>query len=82
MGVALSASTAAAYKYSVVEHLSFGAPKCGKAQKSSGFWAFPHFWLCIKDNVLIETSCAWGLMVCNLAYTSEFNWWWIKKDSI
>ena len=30
------------------------------------------------DRIGIETSCAWGLMVCNLAYTSEFNWW-IKK---
>lgn len=27
------------------------------------------------DSIGIETSCAWGLMACNLAYTSEFNWW-------
>ena len=27
------------------------------------------------DRIGIETSCAWGLMACNLAYTSEFNWW-------
>lgn len=29
----------------------------------------------IVDKVGIETSSAWGLLLCNLAYTSEFNWW-------
>lgn len=27
------------------------------------------------DRIGIETQSAWGLMVSNLAYTSEFNWW-------
>lgn len=27
------------------------------------------------DRVGIETSSAWGLLLCNLVYTSEFNWW-------
>ena len=57
-GVALSTSTATAYKHSVAGHLSFGAPKCEKAQKSSGFWANYTYWLCIKDYVLID--CAEG----------------------
>lgn len=52
----MSTSTATAYKYSVAGHLSFSAPKCEKAQKSSGFWANRTYWLCIKDNVLIEAA--------------------------
>ena len=59
-GVALITSTAAAYKYSVAGHLSFGAPKCEKAQKLSGFWANRTYWLCIKDNVLIDPACGSG----------------------
>lgn len=27
------------------------------------------------DNIGIETESAWGLILCNLAYTSEINWW-------
>lgn len=27
------------------------------------------------DKVGVETSTAWALIACNLAYTSEFNWW-------
>ena len=53
----MGTSTATAYKYSVAGHLSFGAPKCEKAQKSSGFWANRTYWLCIKDNVLIDPAC-------------------------
>ena len=53
----MSTSTATAYKYSVAGHLSFGAPKREKAQKSSGFWANRTYWLCIKDNVLIDPAC-------------------------
>lgn len=56
----MSTSTATAYKYSVAGHLSFGAPKCEKAQKSSGFWANRTYWLCIKDNVLIDFACGTG----------------------
>ena len=56
----MSTSTATAYKYSVVGHLSFGAPKCEKAQKSSGFWANRTYRLCIKDNVLIDPCCGSG----------------------
>ena len=55
-------STAMAYKYSVAGHLSFGAQKCKKAQKSSGFWANRTYWLCIKDNVLIDPCCGSGGM--------------------
>ena len=60
-------STAAAYKYSVAGHLSFGAPKCEKAQKSSGFWANRTYWLCIKDNVLIDPACGSGGMFVQAA---------------
>ena len=59
-GVALSTSTATAYKYSVAGHLSFSAPKCEKAQKSSGYWANRTYWLCIKDNVLIDSCMGSG----------------------
>lgn len=53
----MSTSTATAYEYNVAGHLSFGAPKCEKAQKSSGFWANRTYRLCIKDNVLIDPCC-------------------------
>ena len=56
----MSTSTATAYKYSVAGHLSFCAPKCEKAQKSSGFWANRTYRLCIKDNVLIDFACGTG----------------------
>ena len=56
----MGTSTATAYKYSVAGHLSFGAPKFEKAQKSSGFWANRTYWLCIKDNVLIDPCCGSG----------------------
>ena len=59
----MSTSTATAYKYSVAGHLSFGAPKCEKAQKSSGFWANRTYRLCIKDNVLIDQACGTGGML-------------------
>ena len=29
----------------------------------------------VIDNIGIENSDAWALMLCNLTYTSEFNWW-------
>lgn len=29
----------------------------------------------VIDHIGIESSDAWALMLCNLAYTSEFNWW-------
>lgn len=29
----------------------------------------------VVDNIGIENSVSWALMLCNLAYTSEFNWW-------
>lgn len=56
----MSTSTATAYEYNVAGHLSFGAPKCEKAQKSSGFWANRTYRLCIKDNVLIDPCCGSG----------------------
>jgi hypothetical protein len=62
----LSTSTATAYKYSVAGHLSFGAPKCEKAQKSSGFWADRTYWLCIKDNVLIEVAAITGAFLLRM----------------
>lgn len=65
-------STAAAYKYSVAGHLSFGAPKCEKAQKSSGFWANRTYWLCIKDNVLIDPTCgSGGFLIKAFEYVRE-----------
>ena len=59
----MGTSTATAYKYSVAGHLSFVAPKCEKAQKSSGFWANCTYWLCIKDNVLIDDAVVAGAVV-------------------
>ena len=56
----MSTSTATAYEYNVAGHLSFGAPKCEKAQKSSGFWANRTYRLCIKDNVLIDPCMGSG----------------------
>ena len=68
----MSTSTATAYKYSVAGHLSFGAPKCEKAQKSSGFWANRTYWLCIKDNVLIDPACGTaGFLVSSAEYIRE-----------
>jgi phosphoadenosine phosphosulfate reductase len=29
----------------------------------------------VVDHIGIESADAWALMLCNLAYTSEFNWW-------
>lgn len=29
----------------------------------------------VVDSIGIETDKAWALMVCNLVYTAEFNWW-------
>ena len=29
----------------------------------------------VIDDIGIESSDAWALMLCNLTYTSEFNWW-------
>lgn len=29
----------------------------------------------IIDSIGVEKTDAWALMLCNLAYTSEFNWW-------
>lgn len=29
----------------------------------------------VIDNLGIESVLAWALLVCNLAYTSEYNWW-------
>ena len=57
----MSTATAAGYKYSVAGHLSFGAPKCEKAQKSIGFWDNRKYWLCIKDNVLIDLITLEGI---------------------
>lgn len=35
---------------------------------------YSDFGKCI-ERIGVETPLAWALMVCNLAYTSEFNWW-------
>lgn len=35
---------------------------------------YSDFGQCI-ERIGIETPLAWALMACNLAYTSEFNWW-------
>lgn len=35
----------------------------------------------IVEKLGIESSVAWSLLVCNLVYTSEFNWW-IKNTEI
>ena len=68
----MSTSTATAYEYNVAGHLSFGAPKCEKAQKSSGFWANYTYWLCIKDYVLIDPACGTsGFLVAAGEYLKE-----------
>lgn len=67
----MSTSTATAYEYNVAGHLSFGAPKCEKAQKSSGFWANYTYWLCIKDYVLIDPAMgSAGFLLSSAAYVS------------
>lgn len=33
------------------------------------------------DRIGIDTEEAWALMICNLAYTAEFNWWIKNIDS-
>ncbi len=48
---------------------------CGVTEKNR----FSHFGEVI-DSIGIEDVRAWALMLCNLAYTSEFNWW-IKNIS-
>ena len=68
----MSTSTATAYNYSVAGHLSFGAQKCKKAQKSSGFWANRTYWLCIKDNVLIDPACGSGALLIKAANEAPF----------
>ena len=35
----------------------------------------------VIEHIGIEETCAWALMLSNLAYTSEFNWW-IRKTNI
>lgn len=35
---------------------------------------YSDFGQCV-EKIGIETPLAWALMVCNLAYTAEFNWW-------
>ena len=67
----MSTSTATAYEYNVAGHLSFGAPKCEKAQKSSGFWANRTYRLCIKDNVLIDPACGSGGMFVQTAHYAQ-----------
>lgn len=68
----MSTSTATAYEYNVAGHLSFGAPKCEKAQKSSGFWANRTYRLCIKDNVLIDGACgSGGMFVQSMRFVDE-----------
>lgn len=70
----MSTSTATAYEYNVAGHLSFGAPKCEKAQKSSGFWANRTYRLCIKDNVLIDQACGTGGMLSTaFSYLRHYN---------
>lgn len=70
----MSTSTATAYEYNVAGHLSFGAPKCEKAQKSSGFWANRTYRLCIKDNVLIDQACGTGGMLSTAySYLRHYN---------
>ena len=68
----MGTSTATAYKYSVAGHLSFGAPKREKAQKSSGFWADRTYRFCIKDNVLIDPACGTsGFLVAASEYLKD-----------
>ena len=31
-------------------------------------------------NIGIETESAWGLIICNLVYTEQFNWWVLHAD--
>ena len=81
-GVALSTSTATVYKYSVAGHLSFGAPKFEKAQKSSGFWANRTYRHCIKDNVLIDPACGtFGFMIAADRYVKEHTNDWMDLSA-
>jgi len=59
----------------MVKNLKSFLNDCGVTEKNK----FSHFGEVI-DNIGIEDVRAWALMLCNLAYTSEFNWW-IKNIS-
>lgn len=59
----------------MVKNLKSFLNDCGVTEKN----IFSHFGE-IVDNIGIEDVQAWALMLCNLAYTSEFNWW-IKNIS-
>jgi phosphoadenosine phosphosulfate reductase len=59
----------------MVKNLKSFLNDCGVTEKNK----FSHFGEVI-DNIGIENVRAWALMLCNLAYTSEFNWW-IKNIS-
>ena len=46
----------------------------GDTTRKQNEYVLTEFGITVK-NIGIETVEAWALMVCNLAYTSEYNWW-------
>ncbi len=55
-----------------VKHLKAFLSDCGVITKNA--CTFTDFGATI-DTIGIETSTAWGILLCNLAYTPQFKWW-------
>ena len=55
-----------------IKHLIAFLSDCGVLQEKTH--ALTPFGTKI-DSIGIETSAAWGVLLCNLVYTPEFKWW-------
>lgn len=64
----------------MVKYLKSFLSDSGITTRKKSEYTLTEFGSTIK-NIGIETVEAWALMVCNLAYTSEYNWW-IKNTTV
>lgn len=58
----------------MVKYLKSFLSDSGVTTRKKSEYVLTEFGITVK-NIGIETVEAWALMVCNLAYTSEYNWW-------
>ena len=58
----------------MVKYLKSFLSDSGVTTRKKNEYVLTEFGITVK-NIGIETVEAWALMVCNLAYTSEYNWW-------
>lgn len=58
----------------MVKYLKSFLSDSGVTTRKKNEYVLTEFGIAVK-NIGIETVEAWALMVCNLAYTSEYNWW-------